>query len=260
MKSLLALAGAAVAALPIAEAHAQVIQTIRVRPGVGAQIKPKFMGAKETEWAVYPTFSIAFGDEPFGVGAPDDSLSFKLLGEDDGFSAGPAAAIEGKRKESDVGAPVGTVDTTVEAGAFAQARFGAFRVRAEGRKGIGGHKGAVGHLAADYILHEGDRYAFTLGPRLLFSDARYQRAYFGVSPEVALATGLEPYSPGGGLHAVAGAAGMRYSLGGPWGLFGYARYERLVGDAKRSPIIREYGSPNQYSAGLGVSHTFTLRL
>lgn len=259
MRALIALAGLAAVALPMVPAQAQVLQTIRVRPGIGAQVQPKWMGSDETEVAAYPTFSVALGDRPFGVGAPDDSLSFRLFGSG-GFSAGPAAAIEGSRKESDVGAPVGRVGTTVEAGAFAQQQFGAFRLRGEARKGIGGHEGMVGHIAADYILHDGDRSAFTLGPRLMFSDGRYQRAYFGVSPEAALATGLEPYRPGGGLHAMGVASGIRYSLGGPWGLFGYARYERLIGDAKRSPLIREYGSPNQLSAGLGLSHTFTLKL
>ena len=123
--------------------------------------------------------------------APDDNFSPKLIGSG-GFAAGPVAAIEGSRKESDVGAPVGRVGTTVEIGAFAEQSFGAFRIHAQGRKGIGGHEGMVGHLAADYVLHDEaeDRYAFTIGPRLIFSDSRYQRAFFGVTPEVALATGL----------------------------------------------------------------------
>ena len=64
----------------------------------------------------------------------------------------------------------------------------------------------------------------------------------------------------GRLLPIAATAGGRYALGGGWGLFGYARAERLVGDAKRSPIIREHGSPNQLSAGLGLSHTFSLDL
>jgi outer membrane protein len=41
-------------------------------------------------------------------------------------------------------------------------------------------------------------------------------------------------------------------------LFGYARYERLVGDAARSPIIRALGSRNQLSGGVGLNYTFTI--
>jgi outer membrane protein len=90
------------------------------------------------------------------------------------------------------------------------------------------------------------------------SSARYQRAYFGVSPAAALATGLPAYDPDGGIHALAAATGLQVSLGGPIGLFGYGRYERLVGDARRSPIVRELGSANQLSAGLGLNYTFRL--
>lgn len=259
MRTLLALAAVAASALPLSPAAAQVAETIRIRVGLGAQTTPSFIGADSNDWGIYPNFGFARGDKPFGIGAPDDNFSPKLIGSG-GFSAGPAAAIEGSRRESEVGASVGKVPTTFELGAFAQQDFGPLRLHAQARKGIGGHDGLVGHLAADLVVHEGDRYAFTVGPRLLFSNARYQRAYFGVSPEVSIAALLPQYRPDAGLHAIAATAGGRYSLGGPWGLFGYARYERLVGDAKNSPIVERFGSADQYSAGLGISHSFTLRL
>jgi outer membrane protein len=42
-------------------------------------------------------------------------------------------------------------------------------------------------------------------------------------------------------------------------MFGYARYERLVGDAADSPIIRSsFGSRDQVSAGVGLSYSFTI--
>lgn len=257
---MLALAVLATAALPIAQAQAQVVGTFRVRPGLGVQVRPEFPGADSSELVPYLDFSVARDERPFGVGAPDDSLGVRLF-TSGGFSAGPVVAIQGSRKESDVGAPVGKVPTTLEAGAFVQHHFGdSFRLRGEARRGVGGHDGIIGSLGADHIWRDGDRYAVTLGPRILFSDARYQRSYFGVSEQAALASGLEPYRPGGGIHAVAAASGLQYSLGGGWGLFGYARYERLIGDARKSPIVREFGSPNQFSAGLGVNRTFTIRL
>lgn len=260
MKALLALAGLAAAVLPIAEASAQSVSTWRVRPGLGAQIRPEYPGADKSEWAPYVNFSIARGDRPFSFGAPDDSFAIGLVSSN-GFSAGPAANIQGGRKDSEVGAPVGKVSTTIEAGAFAQYEAGdSVRLRGEIRKGIGGHDGLVGSIGADHIWRDGDKYAFSIGPRLLVSNGRYQRAFFGVSPEAAIASGLEPYRPDGGIHAVAATSGMHYSLGGGWGLFGFARYERLIGDARKSPIVRGLGSPNQVSAGIGLNHTFTIRL
>ena len=50
-----------------------------------------------------------------------------------------------------------------------------------------------------------------------------------------------------------------FNFNAGWGMFGFARYERLVGDAARSPIVREFGSRNQLSAGIGLNYTFTIR-
>ncbi len=260
MKRLLILAGFAALMTPAEEAYAQEADSFRVRAGLGAQVRPDFLGSAGTEWAPYPTVFVARGDRPFGFKAPDDSFSIALL-SNDGFSAGPALALLSGRKESEAGAPIGNVSTTIEAGGFVQHMVGeSFRLRGEFRKGIGGHGGLVGHVGADHIWRDNDRYLFSLGPRLRFSNGKFQRAFFGVGPEQSLASGLAPYRPGGGVDAVGVTSGMHYSLGGRWGLFGYARYDRLIGNARRSPIVREIGSPNQFSAGIGVSRTFTLRL
>lgn len=243
-----------------AQAEAQPSErTIRIRPGIGAKIVPAYPGADESNWAPYATFSIARGNDNFGFGAPDDAFGIPLVSMGP-FRAGPALALTGGRKDSEVGAPLGRVKSTIEAGAFAEANLlDQFRVRADLRKGIGGHEGLVGSIGADQIWRDGDRYVFSLGPRLLYSDSRYQRAFFGVTPEAALATGLPVYRPDGGFHAVAAAAGMHYAISGPLGLFGFARYERLIGDAAKSPVVKELGSPNQISAGLGISYTLTVR-
>ena len=239
-------------------AQAQDSNDIRVRVGLGGQLRPKFVGADESSLA--PLFHVNFarGTKEFAFSAPDDSPSVGVLSKD-GFSLGPAGNIEGRRRDSDVGAPVGSLPRTFEAGAFAQYLAGdSFRVRAELLKGINGHEGLVGTIGADKIWRDGDRYVFSIGPRVLFSDARYQRAYFGVTPAASLASGLPAYRPGGGVHAVAVASGATYALDSRWGVFGYARYERLVGDAAKSPIIRELGSRNQMSGGIGLNYTLIL--
>lgn len=239
-------------------AAAQDSGDTRVRVGLGGQLRPQFLGADRTR--LLPLFHIntARGNHEFKFTAPDDSPAIALVSEG-GFSAGPAANIEGRRNQSDVGAPVGNVARTFEIGAFAQYEAGdSFRVRAELLKGVNGSKGVVGTIGADKIWRSGDRYVFSVGPRVLFSDGRFERAYFGVSSAVSLATGLPIYRPGSGVYGVALASGLSHQLSGPWGLFGYARYERLVGDAAKSPIVREFGSRNQLSGGIGLNYTFTI--
>jgi len=240
-------------------AIAQENHDLRVRVGLGAQVRPEFIGADGTSVAPLAHINIARGTHQFGFGAPDDSPSIALFSKN-GFSVGPAGNIEGRRTSSDLGAPVGSVPSTFEAGAFVQYMAGdSFRLRGELLKGVNGHEGLVGTIGADKIWRDGDRYVFSIGPRVLFSDARYQRAYFGVTPAASVASGLPAYRPGGGVHAVALASGVSYALNDRWGLFGYGRYERLVGDAAKSPIIRELGSRHQLSGGIGLNYTFTIR-
>jgi outer membrane protein len=257
MKALL-LAGAAVLSLST-PAAAEDGDDLRVRVGLGAQLKPEFIGADD--YGIGPLFDLDFarGDNPFPFEAPDDSFGIKLISSG-GFAAGPAANIQWKRKESDVGAPVGKVKTTVEIGGFAEYKASdKIRLRADLRKGVNGHEGLVGSLGADRIWRDGDRYVFSIGPRVLFSDSRFQRAYFGVDSAAALASGLPAYRPSGGVYAVAAASGLSYQFNPRFGLFGYARYERLVGDAAKSPIVRDLGSRNQLSGGLGLSYTFGVK-
>lgn len=238
-------------------ASAQDGSDIRVRVGLGGQLQPRFIGSDRT--TLLPLFHIntARDGHEFSFSAPDDSPGIAVV-TTNGFSFGPAGNIEGRRRESDVGAPVGNVARTFEVGAFAQYELhDSFRVRAEILKGVNGSKGIVGSIGADKIWRNGDRYLFSIGPRLLLSDGRFERAYFGVSPSASLASGLPVYRPGGGVYGIAVASGASYQLGGPWGLFGYARYERLIGDAAKSPIIREFGSRNQISGGIGLNYTFT---
>lgn len=232
----------------------------RIRVGLGAQVRPDFLGSDSME--VAPLFDIdtAKGDHEFKFEAPDYSFGIPVV-DSGGFQFGPAFNLANGRKRSDVGGlPLNKVKTTIEAGGYANYEVSkSFYLHAELLKGLGGHDGIVGNVGADYVWRNGDKYVFSIGPRLLFSDSKYQRAYFGVTPAEALATGLPAYRPSGGIHGVAVASGLSYQFTPVWGVFGYARYERLVGDAADSPIVHtSFGSRNQLSGGLGVTYTFTI--
>ena len=241
-------------------ANAQSSPDIRVRVGLGAQFRPDFLGSDTFDVAPLFHVNIARGTREFKFAAPDDSPGIALVSKD-GFSFGPAGNIQPRRKNSELGAPIGNVSTTFEAGVFGQYELkDSFRLRAELLQGINGHKGLLGSIGADKIWRDGDRYVFSIGPRLLFSNGRFQRAYFGVSPAASLNSGLPAYRPGSGVYAVALASGLSYQFTNHWGLFGFARYERLVGNASKSPVIRRLGSRDQLSGGVGLNYTFGLSL
>lgn len=254
------LAAAASALLSSGMAHAQSSEGHRVRAGLGTQVKPKFLGSDEYRLALLPSIDVAKGDAEFDFGAPDDGLSIPVI-KTGRFSLGPSVNLASGRKDKDVGVPLGRVKTTIELGGFAEAEvIDDVRLRGELRKGLNGHDGLVGSVGVDKVWRDGDKWLLSLGPRVLWSDAKYQRAYFGVSPAAALASGLPAYRPGSGVHALALQGGGLTQLGrGPFGLFGITRYERLVGDAAKSPVVRQLGSRNQWTAGLGLSYTFRVR-
>ena len=240
-------------------ASAQDNRDYRVRLGLGAQLLPEYVGADHLQVAPFFDIDIARGDHQFKFEAPDDNFGIGIV-DAGGFTFGPAANIQSSRKDSDVGAAVGKVKTTFEVGAFAQYEANdSWRVRADLLQGVNGHKGLVGSIGADKIWRDGDKYVFSLGPRVMFSDAEYQRAYFGVTPVTSLTSGLPVYRPSGGVHALAVASGLSTQFNDRFGMFGYARYERLVGDAAKSPIVREFGSRNQFSAGAGLNYTFRIK-
>lgn len=258
MLKFVAMALAAAALLPAA-AHAQADEAKeprRYRVALGAQLVPRFPGAEDHKVRPLWDISTARGDDAFEFEAPDESTGITLL-RAGRLEAGPSFGFEGKRKRDAVAADIDEVGFTIEAGAFANLWLtDGFRIHAEGRKGLNGHRGWIGSAGVDYVARRGDDWLFSIGPRVGLSDGRYQRAYFGVSPRVAAATGLPAYSPDGGVHSAGVTAGALYQIDRRWGVTGYAKYDRLVGDAERSPFIRTYGSRDQLSGGLALTYTF----
>lgn len=226
--------------------------------GLGAHATPQFPGAKTLVIAPVPSIGFRHFGSPIPFSAPDQSASFGLLGHRNGFDFGPAGAIRLKRDEDDVGAPVGNVGLTVEAGGFVQAWVGPhLRLRAEGRKGIGGHHGLLGDLSADLVLRDDDRTIVSIGPRLHFANERFENAYFGISPAASARTGIPVYRPHGGLYEVGAVASIVHQLSPAWGVNAYAGYGRLVRDAADSPIVQRFGSRDQLSGGIGITYTFS---
>jgi outer membrane protein len=241
-----------------APALAQDDSGTRVRVGAGAQNRPAALGADRREW--YPLFDFALKRGPghFDFEAPDDNFDIRLY-ENEGLSLGPVAAWQPGRRNRDFGDRVGKVSDTIEVGGFVQYQMSEFlRLRGEVRHGIGGHGGLIASLGADGVWRDGDRYVISAGPRLNFTNGRYQREFFGVSEERSLITGLDEFDPDSGLQSIGATTGLNMQVSGPFGVFGYARYDRLVGDAGKSPIVRELGSRDQFSGGIGVTYTFNL--
>lgn len=241
-----------------APAAAQESRGWTVTVGGGAQIAPKYYGSEDYSIFPLPNFGLRREGVPMPFEAPDDSFGIGLLGQDSTFNLGPVGRLVAKREDDDVGAPVGDVGLSLEVGGFVQAFIGRnFRLRGELRQAISGHDGLVADIAADFILRDGDNTIFSIGPRARWADNSFHDAYFGV-PVAIPAAGLTAYNPGSGFYAVGARAGLTQRLGRNWGLFGYVGYDRLIGDAADSPIVRVLGSRGQLSGGAGLFLEFNV--
>jgi outer membrane protein len=231
-------------------------EPLRTRVYLGPQLSPATPGAKDLSFGPFLDVARARGDEPFEFEAPDESFGFTLL-RGSGIEAGLALGFEGKRKREDAALPLHEVGFSFEVGGFVQTNLtDQLRIRAETRKAVSGHRGLVGEVSIDQVWREGDKWLFSLGPRVVLADAKYHRAYYGVTPADRVATGLAVFDPKGGIESVGITAGYLRQLTRQWGVATYVRYDRLVGDASASPYVRAVGSRNQPSAGLALSYTF----
>jgi MipA family protein len=253
---------AALALLPVAAPAAAQDESAgrghTITLGGGVQTYPKFPGADSYGLNFLPVFGFRREGTPMPFEAPDDGAGFGILPRESMFNFGPAVRFQNKREEDDVGAPVGDVGFTVEAGGFVELHPAEqIRLRAEVRQGIGGHDGLVADFGADFIARDENGYIFSIGPRVRWADSDYHDSYFGV-PVAIPASGLPAYNPGSGVYAYGGVAGLTYRLGRNWGLQGYVGYDRLVGDAGDSPIVRAFGSRDQFSGGVGLFFEFNI--
>ncbi|HTG38048.1 MipA/OmpV family protein [Sphingomonas sp.] len=244
------------AAVPALAQDEEDRRPLRTRVGLGPQLVPSFPGSERVSLRPFIDVSRARGDDDFAFEAPDESAGFPLL-RAERLSVGPSIGIEGRRRSDDVGGVLSEVGFTVEVGGFVQYQVSdAVRLRVEGRKGLGGHRGWIGMVGADYVMRDHDRWLVSIGPRVTLADNRYMDAYFGVTPDDAARSGLSAYDAGGGVQAVGATLGVLRQLSDRWGISGYAKYDRLAGDADDSPVVDSFGSRNQLSGGIALSYTF----
>lgn len=95
-----------------------------------------------------------------------------------------------------------------------------------------------------------------------FVSKKFADYYYSITPADSLATNgvLQPFNAGGGMKDWKAALLINQSLTGNLlhgiSIFGLAQYSRLVGDFRRSPIVAQRGSPNQWTGALGLAYTW----
>jgi outer membrane protein len=82
----------------------------------------------------------------------------------------------------------------------------------------------------------------------------FMNAYFGVTQEGAASSGLDSYSPGAGLKSFYAYPAVIWQFHPSWAAGAGLFYQRLVGGASDSPIVKDRGSADQFTGGVGLGY------
>jgi MipA family protein len=230
--------------------------------GAGGEYKPDFEGSKHSMLSPVPIFSIRRAGSAEQFHSPRDSASIALIDFGD-LRAGPAAKFVSSRKANNYSElnGLGDVKSTFEVGGFVEYfPVDWFRTRAEIRQGLGGHQGVVADFSADVIVPVLQRFTISAGPRFTWESTKATAPYFGIDAVQAMATGLPIFNAKGGAHSVGAGAQVSYRIDPHWEVRSYIEYDRLLGDAAKSPLVATRGSVNQTTVGIGASYSFDFKI
>ena len=124
---------------------------------------------------------------------------------------------------------------------------------AQVRTALHGTQGALMNLGAYLPFKPRLDFELTILPTVTWANTRQMRALYGVSPTAAMGSSFAPYDPGAGWENAAVEVAGDWRVSGRWHLIASVAYQRLLGNAARSPIVQ---TANQASALAGVTLDF----
>ncbi|WP_186383724.1 MipA/OmpV family protein [Methylobacterium dankookense] len=222
---------------------------------------PRFPGAgKSGVWA-FPYLSLRGPDEPRDWWSPDDGLDFSFVRQGP-LEVGAVLDLREARSARDdrrlMGLP--RLPLAPAAGLFAEVWpvEGVLRLRAEVTQGLRERDGVVAKIGADVVAHLG-RFTLSGGPRLVVGDTAAERLAFDVPVRSALLNPLlAPYRAAAGPRSIGATGAVSYDWSESWQVLAYLRYDRMIGSAGASPIVRRTGRLDEVTVGTGLIHTFAV--
>ncbi|MDR6530214.1 outer membrane scaffolding protein for murein synthesis (MipA/OmpV family) [Caulobacter rhizosphaerae] len=231
---------------------------------LGAGMRPDYMGSKDLEASPYIAGRINYG--AFYLDFQGEELKLNLS-PIEGLAFGPTMDVENKRDDGVKNAKVARlpqIDDALVAGGFvAYSRRAVFSPKDQLTIGASylvdtsdTFDGALGDVSVAYGWRVNSRWSLGASAKVDLVDKKYARTYFGVTPAQAATSGLAAYDLKGGVRDVALSAKVTYALNERWNLQWLGGYKRLTGDFADSPLVKDGGSANQFSAAVAVGYRF----
>lgn len=219
---------------------------------------PRWDGADTNGFIAYPSVSFRRPGTTPKWASPDDGIGFSVV--DTGvFELGPVARIRSGRYNGSDRRLTGVHDVkwTVEPGLFANFWITPnLRARAEARHGFRSQDGFHASFGVDWV-QAFDRFTFAIGPRLDVADAKFMRTNYGVTFQDSAWNPLVwAYRPSGGVKSYGVYSSLGYQFNDAWSATLHGGYNRLTNKADNSPVVRRFGSPDQFMIGLQFAYSF----
>jgi len=210
------------------------------RVGLALIAAPRYLGSDEHRYLLFPAIDYRWKNGWFaGMG---NGVGYRF-GTSPQFQYGLRLAADFGRKEnrSDALRGLGDIQARPEAGAF-------FNVHASRelsfssslRYGSGNdRKGLAVDLGAHYGLQLAPQWRLGSSLSATYANRNHMQGYFGITPEQSATSGYAPYELGAGVRDVRLGASLTYIINLDWAVTAAVSATSLLGDAKRSPIVRD---------------------
>jgi outer membrane scaffolding protein for murein synthesis (MipA/OmpV family) len=221
--------------------------------GAGLSYQPHDPSGSRYEVRPVPYLDLDWGDVSLGT---DDGLTWNALNAN-GFSAGPFVNYLPGRTANGELQGLHDVPDMGEVGGFVQyAPADFWRVFASVGQAVGARGGMLGRVGGEVGYPVGGGVIGSSNVTAHFANARQNQAFFGVSGDESLASGIRPYNAGGGLQNVALTQSFEFPLAPHWSLLTSASWIHLTGSAADSSIVKAVGVSNQGEVQAAIAYKF----
>jgi MipA family protein len=217
-------------------------QTWQVAVGPGAVVVPEYEGGRDLRVLPVPAIDVSWRNRIFLNN--NDGLGVYAVNNDH-FSAGVGLTYGIGRSEGNGRRlrGLGEIKDAPRPRAFARAYLGPVFVGASVARDIGGSDGLLGDVSFGASIAASNTIGFTASVSATYADRKHMQAFFGVSQEQALASGLPAYRAKAGLKRADATVGVNVKLSPRWALNLSGGAGRLLDDAARSPIVERKWQP-----------------
>jgi len=241
--------------------------------GIGVAYAPSYDGSDD--YVVYPVPLVQASFRGIEIDPRTSGLALDFVPDGDGrvgFDLGIAGRLRQNRArgiKDPVVKRLGELDTAIEVGPTAGVSlrrvlnpYDSLSIGADVRWDVAGaHGGMTADPRITYFtpLSRGAAASLTLSAD--YGDGDFADYYYSITPAGAAVSGLPAFDADGGFTKAGASLLFGIDLNGNLEDGGFALvlaggYQRMLGDAKRSPVTSIRGSADQWLGAIGIGYTF----